>query len=224
MKTFKNNQHTLKEASLFSSVGIGETLLHQVYSHLEFTAIELIPKLACEYKVRFPTAQVEITDAYSFLYKNYHLFDIILASPPCQSYSKLSKMNNPDLQPDQRIKQMIDFLRENHDGIWIVENVDAPYLRTIPGYIKIGRHLFWSNVKLENTFSYPKKYFRFDKQTYAEQGLSATQTYVKNLQDWLGVKLSKNIYIRGNHDPGQIYREAVHPQLMLSIFQQLLEK
>ncbi len=213
----------MKVLSLFSSVGIGETLIHRDYSHLEFTAVEIIPKLAQEYKLRFSASKVEITDAYQFLYTNYQYFDIIIASPPCQSYSKLSKMNDPNLQPDTRIKELISFLKNNFTGNWLVENVDAPYLRTISGHTKIGRHLFWSNKSLQNHFTYPERNFRFDKQTDAEHGLTATKTYVKRLQNWLGVKLSKNIYVRGNHDPGQIYREGIHPLLMKYVFDQIVE-
>lgn len=82
----------MKILSLFSSVGIGETLLHNKPG-LEFTGVEIIPKLATEYKNRFPKDKVIIEDAYNFLYDNYQYFDIIIASPPCQSYSRLSKMN-----------------------------------------------------------------------------------------------------------------------------------
>lgn len=219
----------MKILSAFSSVGIGETYIHH---YGNFTAIEIESKLANEYKIRFPNAEILIQDAYPYIYANYHKFDIILASPPCQSYSKLTQINSRQKtkpKPDERIFQLIQFLGENFNGIFIIENVNAKWLNensliwTPIKPVKIGRHLFWSNKVIKNSFVYPTKNFRFDKQTDAEGNLTATQTYIKRLQDWLGVKLSKNYYIRGNHDPGQIYREGIHPLLMKYIFDQIVD-
>lgn len=213
----------MKILSAFCSVGIGETLW-PINDH-DITGIEVVSKLAEEYKIRFPSNNSIIGDAYSYIPVMHDHHDIIFATPPCQSRSKLTTMNSRQHDKpgeDPRMFDLIEFLQENHTGPWIVENVVSHIIPRIPPKIKIGRHHIWSNIPLRNNLKVPKPWFRFDKGTYAQPGLSQTSTYLLDLQAYLGVKLSQRYYIRGNHDPGQIYREGLHPIIGKYLLNQLL--
>lgn len=213
----------MKVLSAFSSVGIGETLIHKKNPKIQFTSIEIMPPLSREYKKRFPNSKTIIGNAYEHIYNHFNEYDIIMASPPCQNYSYLNP--NKNLEKDNRIFDLITFLKKKHI-IFYVENVKSKYLfyNTSNKPTLINRHYFWSNVILIKSIKIPKFPYNFTKATYKRSGLSKTETYIQDLQKWLGVKLSKRFYIRGNHSPGQIYREAIHPILNLNIFEQIISK
>jgi DNA (cytosine-5)-methyltransferase 1 len=100
----------------------------------------------------------------------------------------------------------IIFLRQFFDGPWIVENVVPFYDPLIPA-TKVGRHLFWTN-------------FAF----YAEDVpsppgfINPAVGTVEALQDWLGIHYNERPTYDGNHDAGQVLRNAVHPDLGLQVF------
>ncbi len=210
--------------SAFSSVGISDTMINTA-RNVKTTAVEIELDLISEYKRRFPRSNCVNDDAYRFIYENYKDFDCIISCNPCQSYSSLQPNR---INPDRRIVDLCDFLFREFHGKWVIENVESKWLRSnMPVKpVKIGRHPFFSNVELNSTWKrppYPEN-FNFTKGTpkRVNPGKTQTQTYIDDLENWLGVKLSRRFYIRGNHDPGQIYREATHPELMLYVFDQVI--
>ncbi len=213
----------MKILSAFCSVGIGETFW-PIKEH-EITGIEALPVLAEEYKKRFPNSNVLIGDAYNYISLMHDQYDVIFATPPCQSRSRLTSINSRQHnkpEEDLRVFELIEFLEDNFAGNWIIENVISNIIPKVNPSLKIGRHHIWSNIPLRGYIKVPKPDFRFDKGTYSKAGLNQTKTYLSDLQNYLGVTLSKRFYIRGNHDPGQIYREGLHPILGKSLLNQLL--
>lgn len=50
--------------------------------------------------------------------------------------------------PDMKLYEEILFLKHWFKGKWVVENVVPYYIPLIKETVKIGRHLFWSNFKI----------------------------------------------------------------------------
>lgn len=127
----------------------------------EITAVEFDERIAKIYQDNFPKDKIIIGDAHNFLEEHFREFDFIWSSPPCPSHSRARKMlsikkkkdgtiyeqNKPEF-PDMKLYEEIIFLQNYYDGIFCVENV-IPYYEPLIKAQKIGRHLFWSNIKLE---------------------------------------------------------------------------
>jgi len=204
--------------SAFSSVGIGETLIHEQYPEAEWTAIEYVKKIAEEYQRRFPAADVIVGDAYQYIYDHANEFDVILCSPECQTHSRRTAVRKRDpIVPDYRLFDLITFLNKNYKGKWWVENVNVPDLReNAPKNVymsRIERHLFWSSVPLCQTICLPSRKWAYCGYYYPNQ--------LQDAINWLGIQLSRKFYIRGNSNPSQIYWEAYHPLTGLDCFWQL---
>lgn len=129
------------------------------------TAIEYDEKIAKIYKENFPEDEVIVADAHKYLLEHFREYDFIWASPPCPSHSRVRKSlafkkkkdgtvyeQNKPIYPDMTLYQEIIFLDNYFDGYYCVENV-VPYYEPLIEPQKLGRHLFWSNVKLP-----PKKF------------------------------------------------------------------
>lgn len=127
----------------------------------EITAIEFDENIAKIYKNNFPKDNVIVTDAHKYLEEHFREYDFIWSSPPCPSHSRARKMlsmkkrkdgtiyeqNKPEF-PDMKLYEEIIFLQNYYEGIYCIENV-IPYYKPLIEPQKIGRHLFWSNIKLE---------------------------------------------------------------------------
>ena len=127
----------------------------------KITAIEFDENIAKIYKNNFPKDNVIITDAHKYLEEHFREYDFIWSSPPCPSHSRARKMlsmkkkkdgtvyeqNKPEF-PDMKLYEEIIFLQNYYEGIYCIENV-IPYYKPLIEPQKIGRHLFWSNIKLE---------------------------------------------------------------------------
>ncbi len=88
-----------------------------------------------------------MTDAYDFLEDTYENYDLIYGGPPCFRNSKSEKFpNHKPRLPDFRLYEMIIFFQTNYKGNWVIENVFPYYKPPIKPTVKIGRHLFWSNM------------------------------------------------------------------------------
>lgn len=114
--------------------------------------------------------------------------------------------------PDMRLYQEIIFLDQYFKGWWVVENVIPYYKPLIQPTLELERHLFWANFKIS-------KNFHLDPITgFIDANFS-------QLTEWLGYHDFKDkIYLGKNHDPCQILRNCVHPELGLHILNCALGK
>jgi DNA (cytosine-5)-methyltransferase 1 len=182
----------------------------------DITAVEINPKIAKVYSKYFPRDKMIIGDAHQYLIENYHLFDFIWSSPPCQSHSKMARVNhkryNLRQYPKMELWQEIIFLTAFSNKIlFVVENVNPYYQVFIPPYVKIGRHLFWSNFKINN---------------YKIEELSNfIDSKFEDIKTWLGFNnFNERIYLNKNHDYSQILRNCVHPEIGLHILNCAINK
>jgi len=140
----------MKVLNLYAGIGGNRKL----WKDVEVTAIENNPDIAMIYKFYYPDDNVIVDDAIYYLVNNYKRFDFIWASPPCQTHSRIrfasAKRGSylPKI-PDLRLYEIILFLDNYFDGKWVVENVIPYYDTLIKPTVRIGRHYFWSNFKIE---------------------------------------------------------------------------
>lgn len=150
---FRGDSLKTKILNLFAGIGGNRTLWGDQH---EITAIEHDQFVAGIYLKRFPKDNVIITDAYDYFLKNSQTFEIIWASPPCFSHSRMTKINRskgryPLKLPDLRLYSLILFLKHHFKGNWIVENVKSYYTPLIKPTCIRGRHYYWSNVSIPNS-------------------------------------------------------------------------
>lgn len=183
----------------------------KLWEDVEVTALEMEPEIAGVYKSQFPNDTVIVADAHKYLKNNYKNFDFIWASPPCQKHSKMMLATRHDISDyiDLKLYQEIIFLKHFFKGKWVVENVKPYYDPLIKPSAIIGRHLFWSNFQILN-FREPKQPKDFIT--------TGTVAETEKLKKWLGIEYDGNIYYKGNHCPGQVLRNCVHPELGLHVF------
>lgn len=181
---------------------------------LDVTAVEMEEKIAAVYRAQFPKDRVIVGDAHGYLLEHFEEFDFSWSSPPCPTHSKMAKATRHKLRryPDMSLWQEIIFLTHFFKGKkkkWVVENVASMYYEPlIKPTIQIGRHLFWSN--------FPIPYFEAPEQP---KGFITTGTLAEceMLKEWLGIRYEGSIYYKGNHCPGQVLRNCVHPLVGLHI-------
>ena len=112
-----------------------------------------------------------------------------------------------------KLYEEIVFLQHNFDGLWLVENVIPYYKPLVDPTQKAGRHLFWSNFDFDvKEVKSPKNFINTSNAKGSEE-----------LKEWLGITYEGNIYYNGNHDPAQVLRNAVHPDVGKQIMQQVEE-
>lgn len=199
----------MKVLNLYAEIGGNRKL----WQGCEVTAIEIDKAIAAAYHGFFPGDIMIVGDAHTYLIDNYLHFDFIWSSPPCQSHSRfiLSGRNQSPRYPDMGIYQEIIFLQTYSTGLWVVENVVPHYKPLIDPSFKIGRHLFWSNFPVD---------------VCGTQGWEHGPVFKKRiteLQYWLGIHSNVSIYYNGNHDPRQVYRNCVHPDVGLHIYNAALK-
>lgn len=192
--------------------GIGGN--RKLWTGVNVTALERDVKVAAAYKSLFPEDNVIVADAHQYLLKNYQKFDIIWSSPPCQTHSRMNHWITGGKKrfADLSLYQEILFLKEFFKGIYIVENVTPYYEPLISPSCKIGRHLFWSNIQI-NQCHIPQLPGFIDLQDMRGKKL---------LMDWLGIYYEKNLYL-GAKDYTQVFRNCVHPGIGRSIFDDIIE-
>ena len=102
------------------------------------------------------------------------------------------------------------FLQHNFKGLWVVENVVPYYEPLVKPTQKVGRHLFWANFdSTVQDVDRPKNFINL-----------GTVEGSQKLKDWLGIQYEGNLYYGKNHDPSQVLRNAVHPEIGLQILQE----
>ena len=182
-----------------------------LWDGVNVTAVEMDERIAAVYGRLHPSDTVVVGDAHAYLLENYHRFDFIWTSPPCQTHSKMAKATRHKLKryPDMSLYQQIIFLRTYAKCRWVVENVRPYYTPLIEPTKQIGRHLFWTN-------------FDFDAQEVPRPANFINRCNLagkRALMDWLGLHYAENIYYGTNHCPAQILRNCVHPKLGLQIME-----
>ena len=134
--------------------GLGGNRLQWGDEH-EITAVEAHPDIALVYKNHFEKDNTIVGDALSYLETIYKEYDFIWASPPCTTHSAFRRefsvnlTNTPAKLPDMSLYSIILFLQHYYEGKWCVENVNPFYRPLIKPTVKIGRHLFWSNIDIK---------------------------------------------------------------------------
>ncbi len=103
--------------------------------------------------------------------------------------------------------QEIIFVRNFFKGKWLIENVKPYYEPLINPSIILGRHYFWSNFIIS----------QFNIQSPKEFIDSTSTKGAEMLKEWLGINYEGNLYYEGNHCPGQVLRNCVHPEMGLHI-------
>lgn len=147
----------MKILNLYAGIGGNRKLWGD--SH-EVVAVEYDENIAKIYKENFPNDTVIVADAHQYLLEHFREFDFIWASPPCPTHSRVRKTlafkkkkdgtvyeQNKPVYPDMTLYQEIIFLDNYFKGYYVVENV-IPYYEPLITPQKLGRHLFWSNVKI----------------------------------------------------------------------------
>lgn len=180
---------------------------------LEITSIEYNEEVAEIYKDLYPNDNLIVADAHDFLIKNYKEFDIIWASPPCQSHSEIRicgvRSGQYDaVYPDMKLWQEIIFLQNyaKFNCKFVVENVKPYYTPFVRPTAEIHRHLFWSNARLS----------KIEIEQEVNLGLVHDNSTV------FGINLKK--YNVTSMYKKQILRNMVNPKLGKHIMNCLLEK
>jgi|TARA_Y100000310_G_scaffold127848_3_gene127008 DNA (cytosine-5)-methyltransferase 1 len=175
----------------------------------DITAVEMNPKIAKVYKNNFPNDNMVVGDAHEYLIKNSDDYDFIWGSPPCQSHSKMVKATRHKIKkyPDMGLYQEIIYLTHFFKGLWIIENVKPYYKPLIEPTLELGRHLIWSNFNIS----------KINIPSFKNFITSGSSKDVSELKKWLGIDYDGNLYYDGNHCPGQVLRNCVHPDVGLHI-------
>jgi DNA (cytosine-5)-methyltransferase 1 len=169
------------------------------------TMIENQHDIADTYREFYPEDEVFEQDAHEHLLRFHQLYDFVWSSPPCQSHTRMirSGKNRKPRYPDLRLYEEILFLKHNFNGLWVVENVVPYYEPLIKPTAKIGRHLFWSNFDITPfEIKSPNNFINM-----------GTVKASKELKDYYGICYEGNLYYNSNHDPCQVLRNCVHPDL-----------
>ena len=187
----------MKVLNLYAGIGGNR----KYWNDVEVTAVEYNQEIADVYKHFFPNDNVIVEDAHEYLAKNWRNFDFIWSSPPCQSHSKVRMMASKggsydSVMPDMKLWAEIIFLQnftKNTNIKFVVENVKPYYEPFVQPTIKLGRHLFWTNIDI------PKIEIK-DGLTHNERGTSD-----KGYFDLREFKLT--------HRKDQIIRNCVDPNV-----------
>jgi DNA (cytosine-5)-methyltransferase 1 len=182
----------------------------------EIVHVELDPKIAKVISDRKPNRIVIVGDAYQYLLDHYSEFDFVWFSPPCQANSRMIRggKNRAPRYPELKLYEVKIFLDFNFKGEYVIENVVPYYTPVIESTAKLGRHLFWASFEISDFhIEQPKGFI-----------MTGTVEGSENLKKWLGINYKGNIYYGKNHDPCQVLRNCVHPDMGLHVFKCLLDK
>jgi DNA (cytosine-5)-methyltransferase 1 len=197
----------LRVLNLYSGLGGNR----KNWEGVEVTAVEMEEDIANVYRQNFPDDTVIIGDAHQYLLDNADNFDFVWTSPPCQTHSRMMKATRHKKKryTDMSLYQEILFLQHFYKGKWVVENVKPYYEPLVRPTAILGRHYFWGN------FFIPQ----FNLKSMPNFIQDDTVEGCQRLKDWLGIQYDGNIYYKGNHSPGQVLRNCVHPLMGQHVFE-----
>jgi DNA (cytosine-5)-methyltransferase 1 len=169
----------------------------------QVTAVEMEQDIADVYKANFPSDTVIVGDAHQYLLDHSDEFDLVWSSPPCQTHSKMMKATRHKKKrfTDMTLYQEIIFLQHFYKGKYVIENVKPFYKPLITPTTKLGRHYFWANFSINESFSLPNFKNFITAGTVAES---------EKMKEWFDIKYKGNIYYKNNHCPSQVLRNCVH--------------
>jgi len=172
----------------------------------DITAVEIDPDIAKIYKEFYPGDKVIVCDAHEYLLNHYSEFDIIWASPPCPTHSRLAnssqKGNGIIRYPDMKLYQEIIFLKHFFEGKWVVENVKPYYKPLVYPTINLCRHLFWANFNIKDK----------DIKDITRGLMNSPTNEVKIYQEILGINLN-GCHLPGRNKKRKTLRNCVLPEL-----------
>ncbi|MHA1887546.1 MAG: DNA cytosine methyltransferase [Promethearchaeota archaeon] len=165
----------------------------------EYFAVDNNHNICIAHKQNNPSSQIICDNALNWL-KYINKFDFIWASPPCQSHSKLQYIHKNRLI-DWSLWHIIDVLRRKNIP-YVVENVLVYYNEPFEHTLMVGRHCFWSNIKLV-PFEYkkcPKKLLKMTNKELIEYHsiLPAKKTFRTDRQ--LKNKQTLDDYLKGDEN------------------------
>jgi len=197
----------MRVLNLYAGIGGNRTL----WKDVDVTAIEFDKNIAEVYSSLYPDDTVIIADAHQYLLDHSDEFDFIWSSPPCQSHSRMMKATRHKIRkyPDMALYQEVIYLKNFYSGLWVVENVKPYYEPLIHPTTILGRHYLWANFEILD----------FDTPSIKGFIRAGTVAESEKLKEWLGISYEGNIYYQGNHCPGQVLRNCVHPSLGKHIFE-----
>ncbi len=184
----------MKILNLYAGIGGNRKLWGNDH---EITAVEINEDIAGVYKSNFPKDKVIIGDAHQYLLEHYKEFDFIWSSPPCPTHSVLNYSMKIKRYPSMVLYQEILFLQSWFKGKWCLENVKPYYKPLITPSAYLGRHMFWTNFKVE-----------FKKFVNIDVARSTTEELAKDL-DFPIPKCNK---------ARLLLRNCVNPKMGLHIF------
>lgn len=191
----------MKVLNLYAGIGGNRKL----WTDCEVTAVELNEEVARVYQDFFPDDKVIVGDAHQYLLDHFKEFDFIWTSRPCTTHSRArfwGHSKSDPVYPDFGLYEEVVFLKYHFEGSWVTENVKPYYdfLYLLPPDKEIGRHVFWSNFKI--------------------QSFNGIDADIKNgtRGEWQGLHgLSIDGY-KFSTRTDQILRNCVHPETGLHIF------
>ena len=178
--------------------GIGGNRKH--WKGHDVTAVEFDEQIAAIYKDLYPDDTVVVGDAHQYLLDHYQEFDMIWASPPCQTHSSFRQnigvrfRGVEPVYPDMKLYQEIIFLHYNYEGLYVVENVKPYYTPLIQPDAVLQRHNYWTNIEI-TPMEAPKNKLR--------------SAQIPDLQKYLGIDISAYKV----KERRQVLRNCVHPSI-----------
>ena len=206
--------------NLFAGIGGNTYLLDR--DKYQITHVENNETIAAINQKLNPDDTIIIQDAFEYIH-NYDNYDIIWASPPCQTHTIMNRaLHHQDKRtlPDLKFYSIIKYLQAwSLDKKWIVENVIPFYEPLIEPNYEFGRHLYWSNFRfylnpIPRDFNYVNG--RTSTQLTASEFRNKLVTWLE-LPTWL--KETKSV--TSSNSGLQHLTNCVHPKEGLQIFNQL---
>lgn len=189
-----------KLLNLYAGIGGNRKLLSE--DDYEITSVEYDENIAKIYADLYPNDKLIVGDAHAYLLEHFAEFDIIWASPPCPTHSRLRTMNKVIVYPDMNLYAEIILLQKWFKGLWIIENVIPYYEPLIKPSLILHRHAIWSNFKItQRKFEKLETCKKLDERAF--------------LQEKLGFNLDKYTGI----DKRKVLRNCVVPEMGLHILE-----